>query len=195
MSGQSDADDNVAIQKLEQATKGIAALAAHSGATDKRASVRDSDAKKSSSSKRGARSRGSGRGKFGRGYTGKPEDPKVDPCHICNKMGHWAKDCDQHKEPAMEQAEVKSVSCQLVSPTRIYVTANVDGEPIQCLLDSGCERIVIARSLVPNAWYARAITCQWLTRQIFLSLDRISDSPWMPWMDMNSRPMFQYQRP
>ena len=37
-----------------------------------------------------------------------------------------------------------------MSPTRIYVTAEVSGKPIRCLLDSGCERSVIARSLVPN---------------------------------------------
>jgi len=36
-----------------------------------------------------------------------------------------------------------------VSPTRIYVTAEVNGKPICCLLDSRCERNVIARSLVP----------------------------------------------
>jgi len=30
------------------------------------------------------------------------------------------------------------------------VTAQIDGEPVRCLLDSGCERNVIARSLVPN---------------------------------------------
>jgi len=38
--------------------------------------------------------------------------------------------------------------------TRIYVTAYVEGKPVQCLLDSGCERSAIARSLVPNACLA-----------------------------------------
>jgi len=36
-------------------------------------------------------------------------------------------------------------------PTRIYVTAEVNGKPIRCLLDSGCERSVISADLVPNA--------------------------------------------
>ena len=38
-----------------------------------------------------------------------------------------------------------------MSPTHIYVTAYVGGRPIQCLLDSGCERSVISRNVVPNA--------------------------------------------
>ena len=38
-----------------------------------------------------------------------------------------------------------------MSPTKIYVTAEVNGEPIRCLLDSGCERSVISADLVPNA--------------------------------------------
>ena len=32
-----------------------------------------------------------------------------------------------------------------------FVTAEVNGEPVQCLLDSGCERSVIGYDLVPNA--------------------------------------------
>jgi len=66
-------------------------------------------------------------------------------------MGHWAKDCNKAKKPAAEEAaNVKMVHCQLVSPTRIYVTATVEGRPIRCLLDSGCERSVIGRILVPS---------------------------------------------
>jgi len=38
-----------------------------------------------------------------------------------------------------------------VSPTKIYVTTEVNGEPVRCLLDSGCERSVISTDLVPNA--------------------------------------------
>jgi len=70
--------------------------------------------------------------------------------------GFGAYDCDQCKEPATEQGEDKSVSCSLVSLTRIYVMANVFGKPIQCLLDSRCECSVIARSLVPNARLVRS---------------------------------------
>jgi len=79
-----------------------------------------------------------------------------DPCGICKKLGHWARDCDQRKEPAKEQADVKTVSCSLVSPTWIYVTGDVNGKAIHCLLDSGSERSAIARSLVPDASLAHS---------------------------------------
>ena len=38
-----------------------------------------------------------------------------------------------------------------MSPTKIYVTAKVNGEPVKCLLDSGCERSVISADLAPKA--------------------------------------------
>ena len=38
-----------------------------------------------------------------------------------------------------------------MSPTKIYVTAEVNSEPVRCLLDSGCERSVISADLVPKA--------------------------------------------
>jgi len=66
------------------------------------------------------------------------------------------KDCKQPAPPAMEQAGANAVSCQLVSPTRIFVTAYVGGKPVQCLLDSGCKRSVISRNLVPNARLTRS---------------------------------------
>jgi len=37
-----------------------------------------------------------------------------------------------------------------MSPTKIYVTAEVNGEPVRCLLDSGCERSVISAGLAPK---------------------------------------------
>jgi len=70
---------------LAQATKGIAALAAQSGATDKGKPTM----KKSSSPKKNSRSQNSGRGRYGRN-SGQKQDPKVDPCHTCGKVGHWA---------------------------------------------------------------------------------------------------------
>jgi len=135
---------------LAQATKGIAALAAQSGEADQDGS----DAKKSSPSKKNSGARGSGRGRYRR-YAGRKQDPKVDPCRNCNEVGHWAKDCPKPKQPAKEQAQANSISCQLVSPTCVYVTAYVDGKPIQCLLDSGCERSVISRNVIPRAKLTR----------------------------------------
>ena len=70
-------------------------------------------------------------------------------------MGHWAKDCPKPKQPAKEQVQASSISCQLVSPTCVYVTAYVDGKPVQCLLDGGCERSVISRNVIPHAKLTR----------------------------------------
>ena len=38
-----------------------------------------------------------------------------------------------------------------MSPTKIYVTAEVNGKPVRCLLDSGCERSVIPADLAPKS--------------------------------------------
>jgi len=139
---------------LEQATKGIVAMAAKKGATGANKSGRSADQGKSSSLKKSS-SENSGRGRGGR-RLGRKQDPKVDPCKRCGEVGHWVKDCTQPKPPAKEQAQANTVSCQLVSPTRIYVTAYVGRKPVQCLLDSGCERSVISRNLVPNARLTRS---------------------------------------
>jgi len=136
---------------LAQATKGIAALAAQSGEANKD----KSGAKKSSPSKKNSGVRSSGRGRYRR-YSGKKQDPKVDPCHNCGEVGHWAKDCPKPKQSAKEPAKANAISCQLVSPTHVYVTAYVDGKPVQCLLDSGCERSVISRNVVPGAKLTRS---------------------------------------
>jgi len=69
------------------------------------------------------------------------------------ELGHWHKDCPKRKDQSKEEAKVQpvlSVSTNM-SPTKIYVTAEVNGEPVRCLLDSGCERSVIAAGLAPEA--------------------------------------------
>ena len=56
------------------------------------------------------------------------------------------------KNRPREEANVQpvlTVSANM-SPTKTYVTAEVNGEPIRCLLDSGCERSVIAADLAPK---------------------------------------------
>ena len=153
-----DAVDQLRVDELqsllERATKGIAALAAKKGATDQGKSGRDTSGDKSSSRK-GSRGKNSGRGQNGR-FSGRKQDPKVDQCRNCGEVGHWAKDCPKPKQPAKEQAQANSISCQLVSPTRIYITAYVGGKPVQCLLDSGCERSVISRNVIQNARLTRS---------------------------------------
>jgi len=75
------------------------------------------------------------------------------PCTFCKELGHWRRDCPKCKEEGKESARVQpvlSVSTNM-SPTKIYVTAEVNGEPVRCLLDSGCERSVISAGLAPES--------------------------------------------
>ena len=79
--------------------------------------------------------------------------PDTHPCFTCKEYGHWHRDCPKRKSKCKEEANVQtllSVSGNM-SPTKIYVTAEVNGEPVRCLLDSGCERSVILADLAPNA--------------------------------------------
>jgi len=85
-------------EALEQATKGIVALAAgpwsglafQSDAAASVGSAQGATGKKSAS--RGAiKAQGAGQGKPGREGTGKCPNPKTDPCRICKQLGYWAK--------------------------------------------------------------------------------------------------------
>jgi len=72
--------------------------------------------------------------------TGTKPSPETHPCNYCKKLGLWQWDCSACKNrPREEVANVQpvlTVSANM-SPTKIYVTAEVNGEPIRCLLDSG----------------------------------------------------------
>jgi len=102
---------------------------------------------------RGRRSAGQDSAASAAGTGAKPS-PETHPCNYCKKLGHWQRDCPVHKNrPREEEAKfqpVLTVSAKM-SPTKIYVTAEVNGEPIRCLLDSGCERSVISADLAPKA--------------------------------------------
>ena len=76
--------------------------------------------------------------------------PDTHHCHVCKELGHWCRDCPKHKDKSKENANVQTVSASL-SPTKIYITAELNGEPVRCLLDSSCERSLIVHDLVPNA--------------------------------------------
>ena len=79
--------------------------------------------------------------------------PDTHPCYICKELGHWRKECPKRKNKPKEEVNVQpvlSVSANM-SPTKIYVTAEINGELVRCLLDSVCEWSVIVADLVPNA--------------------------------------------
>jgi len=85
-------------------------------------------------------------------------NPETHPCTFCKELGHWHRDCPKRKAKGQEKIEEEKAKVNTVlavnanmSPTKIYVTAEVNGEPVRCLLDSGCERSVISADLVPNA--------------------------------------------
>jgi len=124
-------------KQLKQATKGS----------------KGSSAKKASSKETG------GHNAAGRGESASAErdeshaNPDTHPCYICKELGHWRKDCPKRKSKSKEEAKVQPVLyvSANMSPTKIYVTAEINGEPMRCILDSGCEWSVIAADLVPNA--------------------------------------------
>jgi len=77
------------------------------------------------------------------------------PCTYCKELGHWHQDCPKRKARDQErEANVQTVLAVSanMSPTEICVTAEVNGEPVRCLLDSGCERSVISTDLVPSQY-------------------------------------------
>jgi len=117
------------------------------------------DACGSSSRKAGSKKDGTSRGQSAskNGEKIRP-NPETHPCTFCKELGHWCRDCPKRKAQCQEKEEEEKAKVQTVpavnanmSPTKIYVTAEVNGEPVQCLLDSGCERSVISTDLVPNA--------------------------------------------
>ena len=117
------------------------------------------DVRGSSSQKAGSKNEGSSRGQSDskNGDKVRP-NPETHPCTFCKELGHWRRDCPKRKaegEAKIEEEKAKVNTVLAVnanmSPTKIYVTAEVNGEPVRCLLDSGCEWSVISADLVSNA--------------------------------------------
>jgi len=113
-----------------------------------------------SSSSKGNPKRNQGRKSSGRNGSATAEggdaarpNPQTYPCTFCKELGHWRKNCPKRKEQETEPAKIQpvlSVSTNM-SPTKIYVIAEVNGEPVRCLLDSGCEWSVISAGLAPES--------------------------------------------
>jgi len=131
------------VAELEKQLKQVAPSGNRSASN----SSRKSDSRRS----RGRRSAGSNSDAATAGAN--EPSPHMQPCKLCNELGHWQRDCPTRKNEPKEEAGVKpvlTVSANM-SPTKIYVTAEINGQPVKCLLDSGCERSVIAADLAPEA--------------------------------------------
>ena len=124
-------------KELKQAVKGS------KGSSSKKANSKESSGRNSTGSTESAAA----------DREGSRASPDTHPCFICKEYGHWRKDCPKRKQKSTEEASVQPVLSVRanMTPTKIYVTAEINGEPVRCLLDSGCERSVISADLAPNA--------------------------------------------
>jgi len=131
------------VAELEKQLKQVTQSGAHSAPN----SSKKSDSRRS----RGWHSAGQNSDATATGAN-KPS-PQTHPCTFCNELGHWHRDCPTRKNRLREEAGINpvlTVSANM-SPTKIYVTAEINGQPVKCLLDSGCERSVISADLALNA--------------------------------------------
>ena len=74
-------------------------------------------------------------------------------CYRCGKEGHFKRECvkivNGNPPPTESGTRLGTIGAALRSP-EIYVNAIVAGKPVTCLLDTGCERSIIGRKLIPN---------------------------------------------
>jgi len=63
--------------------------------------------------------------------------PETHPCTFCKELDHWCRDCPKRKAEGEAKVEEEKAKVNTVlavnanmSPTKIYVTAEVNGEPI-----------------------------------------------------------------
>jgi hypothetical protein len=75
-----------------------------------------------------------------------------DQCRQCGGLGHWRRDC-----PQLQQRNATNTTAGRVNQVtknwksgEVYVQASIDGNPVKCLLDTGCDRSIIGRRLIPN---------------------------------------------
>ncbi len=84
--------------------------------------------------------------------------PGRDVCRNCFQKGHWEKFCTQPKRCAdgtlslhADQNRANVVTGESKDATNtVYLKIRVNGRPVYCLLDTGCEKSVINSCLVPS---------------------------------------------
>ena len=69
-------------------------------------------------------------------------------CYECGQEGHYARDHRKQSSAASSNARILT-SCQ--SNTDVYLWARLNGRRVAMLLDTGCERNICARRMLPDA--------------------------------------------
>jgi len=104
-----------------------------------------SSSKTNSKRNNGRRSSGHNESATTEGGDAAHPNPQTHPCTFCKELGHWRRDCPKRKQQGKGLAGVQpvlSVSTNML-PAKIYLTAEINGKPVRCLLDSGCKQSVI----------------------------------------------------
>jgi hypothetical protein len=85
-------------------------------------------------------------------YGGRNKNRK-NRCYSCGESGHWKRECPRKSSmPSQnngDNARMGAISAQ-IRPAEIYVDASIEGKKVVCLLDTGCERSLIGRKLIPE---------------------------------------------
>jgi hypothetical protein len=83
----------------------------------------------------------------------KPARNTDDCCHLCGERGHWRRNCPRRStenlQPSATEARFAIISTD-IRPAEIYVSVRIAGTQAVCLLDTGCERSIIGRKLIPH---------------------------------------------